>query len=133
LKKHTVTKDREILVAALIAFGAKQDYVADKLEICTRSLRRLYKNEIATGTADACMKVARSLFEMACYRGNASAAIFFLRCRAGDVWQPAPVPREPAEPVLGKKEQAARDAESAGVGTDWGDDLNVPVDQTQVN
>jgi hypothetical protein len=34
--------------------------------------------------------------------------------------------RSAGAPKLGKKEIAAAEAETAGEGTDWGDDLNVP-------
>src|SRR5665213_396119 len=40
------------------------------------------------------------------------------------------VAAERAEPPLGKKEAAALEAATAGVGTDWGDDLNVECNRT---
>jgi len=88
--------------------------------VAPRTLREHYRQEIDTGNIIAVSKVAQNLFRIATGEGReaVTAAIFWLKTRAHWSEYTAPPPAKAAP--LGKKEQAARDAETAGIGTDWG-------------
>ncbi len=129
MQKHEITADRRMMVSALTAFGAPQPFIASKLGITDRSLRRLYRAEIDEGTVDAVMRVARTMFEMATSGRSATASIFFLRTRGGPAWRiGAPLALIEREPSLGKKALAVLDAETAGLDSEWGDDLLIDID-----
>jgi len=126
-------KDRK-LVSAMASYGIPQDKIASVIGIDEKTLRKHYADEIDTAEARATAVVAKTLYSIATDRNHskcAPAAMFWLKCRGGwrekdatttDDFDSMPVPPR----NLGKKEQAERDAETAGVGTDWGDDLTPP-------
>ena len=111
------------MVRAMAAYGVPQKEIAASVGISAPTLRLYYGHELATGGTEANAKVAESLYRKALGSTpqSVTAAIFWLKCRAG--WRDRP------EEVAGKKARAAVEAHDAGVGTDWGDDLITPVGQ----
>lgn len=107
-------KDRKT-VESMSAYGIPQDEIALVIGVDPKTLRRHYRVELDTAEARANAKVAESLFRKAIGdgTGSVSAAIFWLKCRAG--WKDA-VPE--GEELPGKKAQARRAAENASKG--WG-------------
>jgi hypothetical protein len=61
------------------------------------SLRRSFGREIDKAAIDAHLNVAKSLFQMAVSGKNATATIFWLRCRAG--WNVNPSRAEAEEEI----------------------------------
>lgn len=119
------------MVQAMASYGVTQDDIAAVLEISDVTLRKYYSRELKIAAAIANSTVAQHLFTMATAKENtsakASAAKFWLECRAGWRRASADVPdRDFAPEYIGKKAQQARDAATAGTGTEWGDDLTPP-------
>ena len=110
------------MVRAMAAYGVPQKEIAASVGISAPTLRLYYAGELAAAGTEANAKVAESLYRKALgsTAQSVTAAIFWLKCRAG--WRDRP---EDAE--AGKKARAATEAQSAGVGTDWGDDLLPPA------
>lgn len=117
---HTPTAEQRKTVLAMTGYGIPQDDIAQVIGISPHTLREHYRKELDTGTVIANSKVAENLFKIALGSGReaVTACIFWLKTRAGwSEYAPAPT-KEP--PPLGKKEQAALDALSAGDGNEWG-------------
>ena len=70
-------------VRALAGFGIRQDDIAIHLGIDPKTLRRHFREELDRGVIEANAKVAQSLFHLATVDKNVSAAIFWLKARAG--------------------------------------------------
>jgi hypothetical protein len=110
------------MVESLSGFGIPQDEIARLIGIDPKTLRFPYADQIDLGGIKATAKVAQNLFNMACKptREGLSAAIFWLKVRAGwSEYAPRPVANR-AEESMGKKMAADRDALTAGDGTEWG-------------
>ena len=128
-KPHQPTEQSIKLVEAMVACGVPQIEVAAVIGIDPKTLRLYYSETIAVAATKANTQVAQSLFNKATSKGitgpSVTAAIFWLKCRAG--WRHAepdqPQRDEGWQPPMGKKEQAALAAQTAGMDTDWGDDL----------
>lgn len=110
------------MVQSMTGYGIRQDDIAGILHIHPDTLRKHFHEEINRGVTLANTAVAQNLHSIAMGKGReaVTAAIFWLKCRAG--WsETSPAPRSPqlAEPQLGKKEQAQLDAQTAEVGTKW--------------
>ena len=119
---HIPTDKTRNTVESLSGFGIPQDEIARLVGIDPKTLRLYYADQIELGGIKATAKVAQNLFSMACKptREGLSAAIFWLKVRAGwSEYAPRPF-RERAEEPLGKKETAERDALMAGEGSEWG-------------
>lgn len=117
-------KDRH-QVKALAAMGATLFEMSLVMRLSEPTLRKYFTVEISTGEIEANAQVAQSLFRQATARDkpNVTAAIFWLKCRAG--WHdgsPTREPREREDPP-GKKRIAELEAKTAHEGTDWGDIL----------
>lgn len=122
-------KDRK-MVEAMVSYGIQQHAICAILDIDTKTLRKHYEREIATATSKANSLVAQTLFRKATDPSltspSVTAAMFWMRARAG--WRTSdPAPTSEVVPeIVGKKAQIAAAAETAGLGTDWGDDLTPP-------
>ena len=119
---HIPTDKTRDTVESLSGFGIPQDEIARLVGIDPKTLRLYYADQIELGGIKATAKVAQNLFSMACKptREGLSAAIFWLKVRAGwSEYAPRPF-RKRAEEPLGKKETAERDALTAGEGSEWG-------------
>jgi hypothetical protein len=125
---HEPTEERKKMVQAMASYGIPQEEIAEVIGISHVTLRKHYGRELRIAATLANSTVAQSLFQSATAKKESGAKVsaqkFWLECRAG--WKRAgaePPEREIIPEVLGKKAQQLRDAEEAGIGTDWGDDL----------
>jgi predicted transcriptional regulator len=81
-KEHIPTDESRKLVRSLSAVGIKYVDIAHKLDITDDTLRKHYKGELEDGRIDANASIGQTLFQQA-KNGNTSAAIFWLKTRAG--------------------------------------------------
>ena len=81
-KQHTPTDESRKLVRNLSACGVRFIDIANKLEISDECLRKHYIKDLDNGRVDANATVAQTLFNSA-KDGNITAAIFWLKTRAG--------------------------------------------------
>jgi hypothetical protein len=81
--KHRPTDEQRRQVLSLAGLGLKQDDIAGLLRVAPKTLRLRYRNELNTGATRANAAVAQSLFHMAVKDKVPSAAIFWLKARAG--------------------------------------------------
>ena len=120
--RYEPTEEHRRVARAMAAYGVPHKEIAASIGISAPSLRLYYRDELATAATEANAKVAEGLYRKAL--GNTpqsvTAAIFWLKARAG--WRD-----RPEDAAAGKKARAAAEAQSAGVGTDWGDDLLPPA------
>lgn len=118
--KFAPTVAQRAQVKAMAAYGIPQTDIGLVIGCDPKTLRLHFQTELETGLAEANAKVAQSLFQRATGgvgKEAVTACIFWLKCRAG--WRDQPV-----ELSVGKKEQAQAAADTAGVGTGWGNDLD---------
>ena len=102
----------------MAACGIREREIGLVIGISEPTLRLYFRHELDIGLIEANTKVDASLFATALKGGRegTDAAKFWLRCRAG--WSEyAPLRHERPE-RLGKKAQAALDAETADEGTE---------------
>jgi len=99
-------------IKMLAAMGVPDFDIAKVVGISSPTMRKYYMAELETGHIEANAQVAQSLYKQATNKEkpNVSAAIFWLKCRAG--W------REEAEDGS-KKEARALLSKVAEKGTDW--------------
>jgi hypothetical protein len=129
---HQPSEQARKTVEAMASYGIRHEEIAAVLDMDDKTLRKYYRRELDIASTKANAMVAQTLFGIATDRNHpkcATSAIFWLKTRAK--WREAPAITEdsdfdPVPEVLGKKAQAARDAETAGQGTDWGDLLTPP-------
>ena len=81
-KEHKPTEETRRLIRQLSAVGTRHVDMAQKLSITHDTLVKHYKAEIEDGRIDANASIAQTLFQQA-KDGNTSAAIFWLKTRAG--------------------------------------------------
>ena len=119
------------LVSAMASYGIRHEEIAAVVGIDDKTLRKHYRDDLSTAETKANAVVAKTLFSIATdpkHPKCAPSAMFWLKCRAG--WREKDPTEDrsfdPVPEVLGKKARAAKDAETAGAGTDWGDDLTPP-------
>jgi hypothetical protein len=86
--QHQPTDEQRRQVMTLASLGITQDQIASLLRLAPKTLRLRYRNELDTGTTEANVRVAQSLFNMATKGGNVAAQIFWLKARAG--WREPP-------------------------------------------
>lgn len=117
------TDDHRKTVDAMAAYGVPEEAIARVLGISDRTLRKYFKETLATAHIKANSAVAQSLYRKAIGDGpqSVTAAIFWAKTRMGwrerdFVFDPAPLPLK-----LGKKEQALVDARAPDPGTSLGE------------
>ena len=81
-KGHQPTDETRKLARTLSAVGITHEDIASKLDISADTLVKYYKKELADGRIDANATIGQGLFQQA-KNGNTSAAIFWLKTRAG--------------------------------------------------
>jgi len=81
-KEHKPTDDSKKLVRSLSAVGIRYVDIAQKLDITDDTLVKHYKKDLEDGRIDANASIGQTLFQQA-KDGNTSAAIFWLKTRAG--------------------------------------------------
>lgn len=79
---HKPTAETMAQVEALSGYGVRHDEIALYLDIDPKTLRKHYRAQLDKGTVKANVGVARSLHKQAT-EGNVTAAIFWLKSRAG--------------------------------------------------
>lgn len=133
--QHIATRENRNKVMMLLALGWSNERIAKALGITAPTLRKNYFRELrvrdeARDRMDATL--AAMLWDQA-IGGNVAAIKEFRKLvERNDLMnghnafyrQAAPEPKK-AAPKLGKKEEAALAAETAGQDSDWGDDLLV--------
>ncbi len=80
--EHFPDEKSRLLVKSLSAVGIRFVDIAAKLDITDDTLRKHYKQELELGRIDANASIGNTLFQQA-KNGNTSAAIFWLKTRAG--------------------------------------------------
>lgn len=78
MKRHKPTDQLRGQVLAYSSVGMRFVDIAKKLSISDETLAKFYGDECHSGKLDACVNVARSLYELA-VGGNVTAAIFWLK------------------------------------------------------
>ena len=81
-KEHIPSDESRKLVRSLSAVGIKYVDIAQKLDISDDTLVKHYEKELKDGRIDANASIGQTLFQQA-KNGNTSAAIFWLKTRAG--------------------------------------------------
>ena len=121
---HVPTEKDCKMVEAMASYGVPQDEIALVLGVSTVTLRRHYGDVLRIAAIKANAKMAESLFAQGLGKGPGAlgAKCFWLKCRAGWV-EAKPPPAEASAGYTSKKALARGAAETAGQGTDWGDDL----------
>lgn len=79
---HQPTDQTRKTVRAMAGYGVPHEGIAAVIGIDAKTLRKWYRHELDTATVEANAKIAESLFKQA-IDGNTSAAIFWLKARAG--------------------------------------------------
>jgi hypothetical protein len=119
MRKHEPSEESRKTVQAMAGYGIPHEDIGKIVGVSPHTLREHYRKELDTAHIIANSKVAQNLFRIATGEGReaVTAAIFWLKTRAHWSEYIAPPPKNVAP---GKKEQAARDAETATIGTEWG-------------
>lgn len=107
-------------------FGLTVGEIAVIIGVSAPTVRRHFKVELATGVAEANVKVASALYKTATQgsgRDATTAAIFWLKARAQ--WAEAQGGGGAAG-AAGKKVRQLEEARTAGHGSGWGHDLDPP-------
>ena len=71
------------MARAMAGLGLPQDQIALLAEMDPKTLRKHLRDELDRGMAEANVKIAQSLFNMATTGNNVAAAIFWMKARAG--------------------------------------------------
>jgi hypothetical protein len=82
-RRHQPTDEQRRQVLSLAGLGIKQEEIASLLRLAPKTLRLRYRRELDTGTTEASVRVAQSLFENATRYRNVTAQIFWLKVRGG--------------------------------------------------
>ena len=82
VRPHEPTSETRTKANVLASVGTPQDQIALIIGISKNTLIKHYRKELDTAMIMANAQVAQSLYQQA-KSGNTSAAIFWLKCRAG--------------------------------------------------
>lgn len=77
------TDDQRRTVRALSGYGVPQEGIAIHIGIDAKTLRKHFRDDLDRGSVEATAKVAQSLFHLATIDRNVTAAIFWMKARAG--------------------------------------------------
>jgi hypothetical protein len=77
------TAEQRRLARAMSGLGLPQEQIAMLLEVDPKTLRKHFRDDLDRGMAEANVKIAQSLFNMATVGNNVAAAIFWMKARAG--------------------------------------------------
>jgi len=131
---HVPDDGKRNKVIMLLGLGWQDPDIARALGITPPTLRKYYFRELRSRD-DARLRLRATHLEALweqCRAGNVAALKEFRRvmdraesedAQRDFLGEPVRVPRAPATTALGKKAQAAEEAKTAGVGTEWGGDL----------
>jgi hypothetical protein len=79
----TPTDEQRRTVRALSGYGVPQEGIAIHIGIDAKTLRKHFRDDLDRGSVEATAKVAQSLFHLATIDKNVTAAIFWMKARAG--------------------------------------------------
>jgi hypothetical protein len=82
-RRHLPTPEQRNQVLTLAGLGITQDQIASLMRLAPKTLRLHYRHELDDGVIKATAAVAQSLYNMAVKDKVPSAAIFWLKARAG--------------------------------------------------
>ena len=77
------SQEQRRMARAMAGLGLPQEQIALLLEIDAKTLRKHFRDDLDRGMAEANVKIAQSLFNMATTGNNVAAAIFWMKARAG--------------------------------------------------
>jgi hypothetical protein len=80
---HEATPERRRQILTMVGMGLTQTEILRLIEIDKKTLYKYYRHELDTGVAEANLRVAKSLFDMATKEKVHPAAIFWMKARAG--------------------------------------------------
>jgi hypothetical protein len=132
-----VKQDVRTRVIQMSASGMTHDQIAAAVGCSAPTLRKRFAHELETGPARLRDEAIAMLCQSA-RNGNVGAQKIVFEIAQREAAARAvenahaefvgPAPETAAAPAkVGKKEQRVIDAEQAGIGTDWGDDLHMGV------
>jgi hypothetical protein len=82
-RQHEPTTEQRQQATLLSGYGIPQEQIATMLRLDAKTLRKHYRHELDLGVVQANAAVAESLFRMAVKDKIPSAAIFWMKARAG--------------------------------------------------
>jgi hypothetical protein len=82
-RRHQPTEQQRSQATLLSSYGIPQEQIATMLRLDAKTLRKHYRRELDVGMTEANTEVAKSLFHMATKGQVPSAAIFWMKARAG--------------------------------------------------
>jgi hypothetical protein len=130
--RHVPTPETRQMVTELMAVGVIEGDIALRLRLDQKTLAKHYDQELRFGRVERRAEVVGLLFSAA-RKGNVTAQKHLegMTAVAGaeNALKGADLPAQPRAARLGKKEQAAIEAQAAGAGTDWAGDLG-PAPET---
>jgi hypothetical protein len=111
------------------AGGMSDESIARVLRIDADTMKKHFADELATHWAQKVARVISARYTAA-IKGNVSAQTKFLEAARAvgaehTLSQPAPAERKQRVMPVGKKEAADEAARTAGLGTEWGEDLQL--------
>ena len=134
-KRHRRLPQVAEKIGVMRATGATVEDVAAALGLSEPTLRKYYFRELSEGAQIARRVLVEAMWKKA-IEGNVSAAKFIRdEFPKGDAEafvnasRPAQTAAAPLGTPTGKKEAARLAAKTAGLGTEWGDDLMAPTVQ----
>lgn len=77
------SQEQRRLARAMAGLGLPEEQIALLLEVDPKTLRKHFRDDLDRGMAEANVKIAQSLFNMATTGNNVAAAIFWMKARAG--------------------------------------------------
>ena len=133
--RHVPTPETRQMVTELMAVGVIEGDIALRLRLDQKTLAKHYDEELRFGRVERRAEVVGLLFGAA-RKGNVTALKHLegMTAVAGAESSISAPDRAVASPSsrLGKKEQALIDANGAGAGTEWADDLGPSADASKV-
>ena len=111
---HQPTAKNRRYVESLASYGVPEDDIARVVSVAPHTLRKHYRDQLDNGQTRSNAQVAGFLFAAA-QKGNVTAMIFWLKCRAR--WSE---PRDPTSVMApGKKEAATIAAQQVDVSSSF--------------
>lgn len=118
-----VSDDQRLEVEQMAALGESHSVIAEAFGTTTQDLLRSFSAELEHGPARRRREIIGLMFAKA--RTGSPPVLERLMAKTGAVLAEKAMGEDgPRTPRLGKKEEAALAAETAGVGTDWAEDLD---------
>lgn len=126
-KFEPTEKDRRT-VEMMASFKIPHEQIAAVMNIAPMTLRKHFEQELSTGATKMLARVAQSLFQVATMPEHTSQKVSACKAILAGCggWRFNSSEQIDKDEPVGKKERLDRAAATAGVGTEWGDDLTPP-------